>query len=312
MATKCMSYVRGRVIRVTRLDNCGRPVEGDESVVTSKGFTSVGFTANTDEGEEISVTNAAGETCIRVPGEPSFLGYSVEITFCQVDPDLFAILTGQSTVVDANGDVIGFAMDTSVSSGNVRFALEVWAGTAGGASSCDDPNAQGSYGYFLLPLVQGGVVGDFTIENAEVTFTVTGASTLDGNRWGNGLHPALMDGSGTPSRFPTPISPTQHMVGVETTLAPPVAQCGARPYLNPSEPAPTGATVVADETESKATFLPNPSGSDPFWVDFGDGTWDYSADGEELEHTFDAPGTYTYTIYSGPGSYTATVTVPAP
>lgn len=310
MATKCMSYVRGRVIRVTRLDNCGRPVEGDDSVVVSKGFTSVGFTANTDEGEEISVTNAAGETCIRVPGEPSFLGYSVEINFCQVDPDLFAILTGQTTVVDENGDVIGFAMDTSVSAGNVRFALEVWAGTAGGASSCDDPNAQGSYGYFLLPLVQGGVVGDFTIENAEVTFTVTGASTLDGNRWGLGLHPALLDGAGNPGLFSTPISNTQHMVGVETKLAPPIAQCGARPYLDPTQSSPNAVTTTV--TDLSVEFAPDPTSSDPFWVDFGDGTWDYSADGSPLTHVYDSPGTYTYTLYAGPGSFSGTVTPTTP
>lgn len=307
MATKCMSYVRGRSIRVTRLDACGRPVEGDSSVVVSKGWTSVGFTANTNEGEEISVSNAAGETCIRVPGTPSFLGYNVEVTFCQVDPDLFSLMTGQAQVVDAAGDVIGFAMDTAVSTGDVRFALEVWAGTAGGASSCDDPNAQGSYGYFLLPLVQGGVVGDFTIENAEVTFTVTGATTLDGNQWGLGLHPAVLDAGGDPALLAEPLTSTQHMLGITTTLAPPVPQCGARPYLDPTDAAP--AATTATPTGLDVDFDVSPSGAEAFWVDFGDGYWDYSADGSALTHSYDTAGTYTYTLYAGPGSITDTVTV---
>ena len=91
MTTKCASFVRGRVLRATRLDGCGRPVLGDDSVVVSKGWTSVAYTANTDDGEEINVTNAAGETCVREPAKPKFLGYTVEITFCNVDPDVFAL-----------------------------------------------------------------------------------------------------------------------------------------------------------------------------------------------------------------------------
>src|SRR6188474_2751511 len=199
MTTKCASFVRGRVLRATRLDGCGRPVIGDDSVVVSKGWTSVAYTANTDEGEEINVTNAAGETCVREPAKPKFLGYTVEITFCNVDPDVFALLTGQRTIVDDVGDVIGFTMDTAVSAGDVNFALEVWAGSPAG-DTCDNPGATGgTYGYFLLPFVQGGVVGDFTIENAEVTFTISGAATLDGNRWGTGLYPVLLDVAGDPA-----------------------------------------------------------------------------------------------------------------
>jgi len=60
--SRCFSPVRGRAMRVTRLDGCGRPVYGDGSVGVSDGFVSVAFTANTDEGEEINVTNAAGKS----------------------------------------------------------------------------------------------------------------------------------------------------------------------------------------------------------------------------------------------------------
>ena len=179
MVTRCASYVRGRVMRVTRLDGCGRPIYGDCSTVTTDGFVSVGYTANTDEGEEINVQNAAGERCIYEPAIPSFLGYTVEVTFCNVDPDLFAMMTGQRVITDAFGDVVGFAMDTSVSTRDSAFALEVWAG-APNAGACETEGAQGSFGYILLPFLQGGIIGDFTIENAEVTFTVSGAATRDG------------------------------------------------------------------------------------------------------------------------------------
>jgi hypothetical protein len=219
MATKCASFVRGRVLRATRLDGCGRAVIGDDSVVVSKGWTSVAYTANTDDGEEINVTNAAGETCVREPAKPKFLGYTVEITFCNVDPDVFALLTGQRTIVDDLGDVIGFTMDTAVSVSDVNFSLEVWAGSPAG-DTCDNPGASGgTYGYFLLPFLQGGVVGDFTIENAEVTFTVSGAATLDGNRWGRGLYPAVLDSVGDPALLVDPLTKTDHLLAIITGLS---------------------------------------------------------------------------------------------
>ena len=306
--TVCASYVRGRVLRATRLDSCGRPVEGDDSVVVSKGWTSVAYTANTDDGEEIKVPNANNETCVYVPAVPSFLGYGVEITFCNVDPDLYALLTGQRTIVDANGDVVGFAMDTKVSTADVHFALEVWAGSPGG-NACDNPGAGASYGYVLLPLLQGGVVGDFTIENDAVTFTVTGASTLDGNHWGQGYYNVVLDGTGDPSLLVEPISQTEHLVLLNTSMAPPVAMCGARPYLDPAADPLTSVTATPDDLE--VTFAPTPSGADGWWIDFGDGTWDYNAAGTSIVHTYEAAGTYTYTAYRGTSTYSGPVTVSA-
>ena len=49
MATKCLSLVKGRRIRLTELDGCGRPVYGEGSQAVSKGFISVALTANTSE-----------------------------------------------------------------------------------------------------------------------------------------------------------------------------------------------------------------------------------------------------------------------
>lgn len=309
MTTKCASFVRGRVLRATRLDGCGRPVIGDDSVVVSKGWTSVAYTANTDEGEEINVTNAAGETCVREPAKPKFLGYTVEITFCNVDPDVFALLTGQRTIVDDVGDVIGFTMDTAISVADVNFSLEVWAGSPAG-NACDNPGATGgTYGYFLLPFVQGGVVGDFTIENAEVTFTVSGAATLDGNHWGTGLYPVVLNAGGSPALLVDPLVSTDHLLAIITGMAPPAAHCGARPYLDPETPTVTGVTTTPLLLE--VTFSPTPVGTDPWWIDYGDGSWEYIADGGDAVHTYDTAGTYSFIAYRGPGSASGTVTVTA-
>jgi len=307
MVTRCASYVRGRVLRVTRLDACGRPVYGPDSVVTSAGFVSVAYTANIDDGEEINVPNANGDRCIYEPAKPTFLGYTVEVTFCNVDPDLFAMMTGQRVITDAFGDVVGFTMDTAVDSASSAFSLEVWAGSPA-TSGCAE-GAEGNFGYVLLPFLQGGVVGDFTIENAEVTFTVSNASTKDGNAWGVGPYDVVLGADSNPAPLSEPLTPTEHLLFVQTGVAPPEAQCGARPLLDP-DAAPL-TDVTATPTLLSVVFAPTPSGSDPWWIDFGDGTWDYEALGTNITHVYAAAGTYTFTAYRNDSTVTDTVTVTA-
>ena len=175
--TRTLSPVKGRKMRATRLDGCGRPILGDDSMVVTKGFISVGFTANTSESDEINVTNAAGERCVYEASVTSLLGYGIEIQFCNVDPELLSIMTGQPVVLSADGEtVIGFDVDTKISLDNSNFALELWAGAQAG-DACQSDGSQGQFGYILLPYLTGGILGDFSVENGAVTFTVTGANT---------------------------------------------------------------------------------------------------------------------------------------
>lgn len=307
MVTKCISLVQGRVARFTRLDACGRPVYGENGQVVTEGFVSIAYTANVDEGEEINLPNAAGKRCVYVPAKPSFLGYTVEITFCQVDPDLFAMATGQRVLTDYNGDVIGFTMNTAVDTADSAFALEVWSGapTSGGCS--DD--AEGNFGYTVMPFVQGGIVGDYTIENDAVTFTISQAATKDGNAWGVGPYNVVLGAGGVPSPLFDPLEPTEPWALLITGLTPPEPECGARPLLELDGAALT--SVTATPTLLSVEFEPTPSGADPWWIDFGDGTWDYQADGTAITHVYEAAGTYTYVAYRGGSSYESTVTVAA-
>lgn len=194
--TKCLSLVKGRRIRVTKLDSCGRVVIGDGGQVVSKGFISVAFTANTTDSDEINVTNAAGEVCVFDPSVTSLTGYTVEVAFCEVDPELFSLVTGQPVVLGSDGtSVIGFDVDTDITA-PANFALELWAG-APAVNTCATPGATGSYGYLLLPWLSGGILSDFTVENAAVTFTLSGATTKEGNNWGKGPYPVMLAPTGT-------------------------------------------------------------------------------------------------------------------
>lgn len=311
--TKCLTLVRGRRIRVTRLDGCGRPVYGDDSQAVSKGFISVGFTANTVESDEINVTNANGERCIYEPAVTSLVGYGVEIQFCNVDPDLFSIVTGNPVVTNWLGEVIGFDVDTSVDQEAQGVAIELWAGT-NATDACDNPGAQGNYGYLLVPFLKGGIVGDWTLENGAVTFTITGANTRDGSNWGVGPYSDIMlDELGEPGPMVKPVGKTVPFRVIMTDVAPPTDFCGSRPVLDPAAPEITSVTGVVTGASVAFTVAPIDLAT-PVWYDFGDGTWDYTeadADGATT-HVYAVSGTYTVRASSNGTWVTTTVTVTVP
>lgn len=307
--TKCLSLVKGRRIRVTALDSCGRPIYGDCSQVTSKGFISVAFTANTTDSDEISVTNAAGEVCVYEAAVTSLVGYGIEIQFCEVDPELFALVTGQPVVTAADGStVIGFDVDTKIGLENSNFALELWAGSPAG-DACATEGAQGSYGYLLLPFLKGGILGDFTVENGAVTFTLTGANTSEGNSWGTGPYDVMLDGGSpaAPGPMTSPVSTSTALRTMIVDVAPPEAACGCRPVLDPAAPATTSVTGTPD-TGLAVDFVVAPVSTTAVWYDFGDGTWDYVDAPGATTHTYPAAGTYTVKASTNGEWVTTTVT----
>lgn len=308
MATKCLTPVRGRRIRVTKLDDCARPVYGDASSAVSSGFVSVAFTANTTESDEINVPNANGEPCVYEPAESTLVGYGVEIVFCNVDPEVFSLITGQAVIEDADGNVIGFAINTKRKL-TTGFALEIWTGLAGG-DTCSTPGSQGNFGYLLVPFVRGGIVGDFTIENNAVNFTISNGNTREGNSWGVGPYNDIqLNASDVAGPLLQPADPADAFQFFQTSIAPPEAVCGTRPLLDPSTEALTGISGAV--TGAVVAFTPAPNDiAAPTWYDFGDGTWTYlpsSALGA-TSHTYKKAGTYTVKASTNGTWVTTTVT----
>lgn len=242
MANRCYPMVRGRRMRVTRLDGCGNPVLGPDSVVVTKGFISVGLTANIEEGEEINVTNANGDVCILDTPCPKFNNYGVEVQFCDVNPALFSMMSGQPLVMNGD-DIIGFDMDSEVSACDSGFALELWTGVPSDACA---PGEGQSYGYMLLPFVRSGVLGDFSIENAAINFTLTGAQTKKGSGWGVGPYDVL-NTAGVPGPLTSPVGIGTHLRTFLTTLAPPEPDC---------EPEELGVPATGATAGSPGTFTP--------------------------------------------------------
>lgn len=222
-SSKCFSLVRGRVARLTALDGCGRIKSGACTSVVSEGIISIAFTANTEEGTAISVQNMAGKTCISDTPPSKFIGYGVEITFCEVNPDLIAMLTGSDQVYNLmTNQATGFRVNDEVDASDFGFALEVWSDVPGVA--CEE-GAEGNFGYTLVPFLQGGTLGDFTFENDAVSFVVTGSNTKKGSGWGVGPYNVARAIGGTAAPLANPIRKGDHLHVELTDVAPPEAGC---------------------------------------------------------------------------------------
>lgn len=302
---KDVSLYKSKRVRATRLDAYGRPVIGAESVVITNGQITTTFTTNVEDGEAISTTNGNGDTCFAETATPNFTGFSVESTFCKVDFSLFELLTGQPIVLNDDGKVVGITESTKIDLSGVNFALEHWTGASQEDGLVLRDGAEGEWGYILAPFLRGGTIGDITVENAAITFTVTGMSTKNGTAWGAGPYNVeLVGGVAAPLHEPLVAGDHRRIMVVE--IAPPADLPGYVPLLDRTDPALT--SVTATPTGLSVALSPVPAGTDPVWYEFGNGEWDYAETGS-YTYEYPAAGTYTITAHRGSSTKTASVTV---
>ena len=300
---KQVALYKSKTMRVTDVDFSGRPVYGPDSVIVTNGQITTSFTANIEEGETLSGTNGNGDICWSEPADPNFTGYGIDATFCNVDFALFEKLTGHPVVLNDDGTIVGIEEGSTVVLSDVTFALELWTGAKSSTVARD--GAEGDWGYILTPFVRGGTITDITVENAAITFGVTGMVTKNGTNWGSG--PYLVDlVGGVPAPLYQPVAKTAFRRTMTVEVAPPTVFEGTIPLLDRTDPALTSITGTV--TDDSVAFAPVPSGTDPVWYEFGDGEWDL-ADTGSYTHVYAEPGTYEVTARRGTSEVTLEVVV---
>lgn len=295
MVAKERGVVRGRVVRATRLDNCGNVIYSEASQVVSKSWASVAYTVNTIDTDGIDQRNADGTPGIYEDGTSKFGSFGIEAVFNRVDPEFFELVTKQRLYRDAQGEVVGFAINKDTDTTIEGFALELWAGTPAG--ECGS-GVEEEFGYFLAPYIKGARLGDYTIENGAVTFTITGGTTRSGNAWGTGPY-EVIKAAGIAAKLPTALLTGDHKLMIWVTVPPPTIFYGARPLLNPANtPAMTALVAVKGGTVQTAAFtFTGATNVNPVYIDYGDGTWSYIPIGGTI--------TGITHVYTGTGSRTA-------
>lgn len=234
MTSVCYTPWKVPRVRVTRVDpNCGQALTGCSTVV-SDGIISIAMTKEYEDREEFFVKNGDGVFCVKETNPPILKWINLELTFCNVDPELVNITTAEPMVAD-DADTphnTGFSTQEG-SAASASFALEGWTRLSGTNLPCTGTN-QVEYGYVIFPWVAEGTVGDVTYENGAVNFVISNARTKSGSRWGTGPYFVdLSDATATlnnPIALLTPIGSTQHHRMFITRLTPPTSACGCQ-YL---------------------------------------------------------------------------------
>lgn len=313
MVAQCHSVVRAPVARVTRLGPCGEIDDSDCAYAVTESFVDITLTKVLQDRQDALQLNANGDICVDKPKAPILRWYEVVITFCNVDPELFNIVSAEPLIMDDSlvPEAVGWCtLPDSPAASN--FALEFWTGTED--EGCDGEDI--IYGYGILPRVTQGMIGDVTIANGVVNFTVS-AITRPGNQWGVGPYNVIVNETGLNAGLPAPllvaIDPTAHKCFQWTKLPPPEGFCGCQPLPAPAFAVTPTSGVAA--TPRVATF-PLDANGDPLLpgiIDWGDLTADTAVtSGTTVNHSYVAGSyvaTYRWTGGSGPTYTSATITV---
>lgn len=240
---KSFTAIGGRVMRVTRLDQCGVPDWGDRSRLVSEGFININAAAQFDETDAVEVRNANGSLRAQRRARRKHNGYEVEVQFVGMQPDAVNIMAGMPLVSQSwNGDIVGVDVDTEVEVSGFGFALEVWSDMSEGDACA--PSGGFEIQYVLFPFLQGGVLGDFTIENDGINFTLTGAISKKGHQWGEGPYLITTNDEDDPVTLGV-VPGTRALRVVSVSLNPPAETEGAVPLDDPASTPATGATSGA-------------------------------------------------------------------
>lgn len=231
-----MKSIKGRVMRLTALDECGAPLyDSALGMIVTTGFISVSWEHEVEDGTEHTSQNAWGDFEINELDAPRVKWLNLGMDMCEVDPETLVMLSGAVGNFDTDG-IIGAFFDNNT---NVNaFAVEVWTRATGQACS---PTGDPLWGYFAAVYVRNGSIsGGGTIENGPMNLELSGngfgaapdSSNPAISAWGTGPH------GDAPTVNPWPVGAFRY-IGI-TDVQPPAATNGARAIV-----LATGATAGA-------------------------------------------------------------------
>lgn len=218
--TRCYTPIKGRIMRIITLNECGVPVTGTGSVqVVMAGFTQVQASPAYETGDEYLVKTADAALCVNEKDADILKRFELTVDVCSIDPGLVANTISPVRLLTYSEAPTGTGFAMAEGAATTHFSLEVWQRVAG-SGACDPSGAQ-RYVYNAWPHLLNGKIGDYSIaaEPSQLEFICESkpVSTLwtAGNSWlGAGAVSVIQD----------------HWFQNLTTVAPPTAVCGIQSY----------------------------------------------------------------------------------
>lgn len=217
--------VRAKVMRITRIDECGAPVYGAKSSLVSEGLVSIDVSAEYEDGTENAPKNGNGDFCFIDRQPDKFKYFTLGIQFCGVDPEAWELVTGNPIYEDAAGNAVGIKFGRYSQTIETHFALEVWSDNPGTACGAGGKR----FGYHLFPFIGSARLDELTLNEETAEFTLGNAITKDGTAWGVGPYDVTLDAGATPAAAPLPeaLTALDHYLPITVQVEPPAVTEGA-------------------------------------------------------------------------------------
>lgn len=317
MSDKCIAMAGGVIARFTQVDPaCGAV---GANYIVAKCIATVEVTHEYIEPTDLSPLNMDGTACWVYETPPQLKWERYTITFNSVPLWAWLWLTGNPLYLN-EAVPTPEAVGTTFTRDATLFAsagLELWM-RAQNQGPCVP--GQAPHAYFVAPWLLNGRIGDFTVGNQTVNFTVTGARSGVPSPWGVGPYNVERNAvTGAPRPMLTPIPTTLGAEGVSrtiiTTLAPPSdSACEAQLVVPEFEVAPLLGAAPLNVTGTfpldSVTGLPIL----PAVIDWGDGSpTTVVTSGTSAMHAYAVAdtynATYTPTGFSSPSYVSADIVV---
>lgn len=169
--------VQGACIRVGALTTAGTPVTGTNGAYVMSAFLRVGITPEYESGDEVNEKAADGTLCVTYKSPDLLKRVSLELTICEPDPELTAILTGGTILTDGSQNSIGWAAPSVGSNALPQGAsLEVWSFAVQNGKRVATGQATPNFPYYrwVFPYVQMRPTSARVIENGVMANVFTG------------------------------------------------------------------------------------------------------------------------------------------
>ncbi len=286
----CAAPFDTKVLRLTKVDFCGRPVYSPASQLIIECVGNVEISPDVEVEAFEAPDSANNKNCYAgAPGRATDNGREVTLTVNKNYPDLGVFLNRNNRLVSlATGDVIGFE-DAGQPETSYGVTIELWEETVA-PDVCTNPDAAGAWKFNGFFHVSQWVPGDAEF-GAGAHPRVWVGRTVGPNLWGVG--PYNVVNNPTPSPLPAAVLNTTPHIEFVTTLTPPVepADCTPLPLSNPA-----GPTIVQNSCTSQTLNIQATSGR-PMQVIWGDGTAPaVLVTATPTPHVYALPGRYVVTV----------------
>jgi hypothetical protein len=222
--SKCGPFISGEnaIVRITRVDECGRPIAGEDNGLVDDCFATLASAPQTDTPADREFPGPGGRPCFTLPSCPDYRGEEITVTGSSFRNEIIEFMTGNPPRLNWNGDPVGFSVQGVQC--HIGFALELWVEGAG-QDLCSEEGSVARQ-YILYPWLVNGM---FSVEGGwldeVVTWQIT-ARTRERSLWGSGPYDVEdQDGMGTAGPLVEPITADDHYIVQTVTIPPPEASC---------------------------------------------------------------------------------------